>query len=127
MLIQPSIDELEKISEDRYLIATLASRRARDVIRGKRILTEEKEVSIVSQAAKEMASGYIGFNDRRCETCTHLCEEKEIVKTRAFDKAEKDSARMIVKLACGNEASPKAGITVGLNNFCDLWEKLEEK
>jgi len=60
MLIQPSIDEMQERYEDKYLLATLASRRAKDLLQGKRSITEEREINPVSQAAKEIAEGLIG-------------------------------------------------------------------
>ena len=63
MLIKPSIDELENISEDRYLITTLAARRSKDLVQGLKAITEEEEVSKVSQAAKEMAEGLITYKE----------------------------------------------------------------
>lgn len=63
MLIKPTIDELESLSEDRYMIATLAARRSRDLVQGKRPITEDAEVNSVSQAAKEMSEGLISYKE----------------------------------------------------------------
>lgn len=63
MLIKPSIDELEKINEDRYLLATLVSKRSRDLAVHKRALTEEECENTVSQATKELAEGLYTFKE----------------------------------------------------------------
>lgn len=55
MLIEPKIDELEKLTESRFDLAILAAKRARDINdRG-----EKEESNIISQAAKEIAAGKI--------------------------------------------------------------------
>lgn len=59
MLIQPSIDELEEKVGDRALLATIAAKRAKDILMGKRPITDEAEVNPVSQAAKEISEGFI--------------------------------------------------------------------
>ena len=63
MLIKPSIDELENMVEDRSSLALLAAARARDILKGKRPITEEAEVNPVSQAAKEISEGLIGLRN----------------------------------------------------------------
>ena len=63
MLIKPSIDELERVSEDRYLVATIAAKRAKEILLGMKPITEEAEVNVVSQAAKELGEGLIGYKD----------------------------------------------------------------
>lgn len=63
MLIKPSIDDLESRVEDRSTLALLAAARARDILKGKRPITEEAEVNPVSQAAKEISEGLIGLRN----------------------------------------------------------------
>lgn len=46
-----------------FLFATLASKRSRDLVQGKRPITEDAEVNPVSQAAKEMSEGLISYKE----------------------------------------------------------------
>lgn len=67
MLIKPSIDELENIIPDRSALVTLVAQRSRDLVMGKKAITEEVEVNPVSQAAKEVAECLIGMKEREME------------------------------------------------------------
>lgn len=68
MLIKPSIDELEKISEDRYFLATLVSKRSRDLAMHKRALTEEECENTVSQATRELSEELYTFKESEPDT-----------------------------------------------------------
>ena len=57
MLLYPSINKLRETS--RYSLVILTSKRARDIVDGKRPLTEEVSERPVSQAAKEIAADMI--------------------------------------------------------------------
>ena len=59
MLLYPSINKLREKTTSRYSLVILTSKRARDIIDGKRALTEEVSERPVSQAAKEIAADMI--------------------------------------------------------------------
>ncbi len=59
MLLYPSINKLREKTTSRYSLVILTSKRARDIVDGKRALTEEVSERPVSQAAKEIAADMI--------------------------------------------------------------------
>lgn len=65
MLLYPSINKLAEKADSKYTLAVLTAKRARDIIDGKPILTEEESERPVSQAAKEIYEDLITF--RRAE------------------------------------------------------------
>lgn len=61
MLLYPSVNDLQTRTDSKYTLVTLASKRARDIIDGKPILTEEQSERPVSQAAKEVVMDKITY------------------------------------------------------------------
>ncbi|MDD5823914.1 MAG: DNA-directed RNA polymerase subunit omega [Firmicutes bacterium] len=61
MLLQPAVKELQKRTDSKYTLVTLTAKRARDIIDGKPILTEEAMERPVSQAAKELVQDLISY------------------------------------------------------------------
>ena len=61
MLLYPSVYKLQEKTDSRYSLCILAAKRARDIIDGKPILTEEESERPVSQAAKEIADDLITY------------------------------------------------------------------
>ncbi len=61
MLLYPSVNKLQEKTDSRYSLCILAAKRARDIIDGKPILTEEESERPVSQAAKEIADNLITY------------------------------------------------------------------
>lgn len=59
MLIEPSVDVLEERVDNRHVLAILAAKRARDLLLGSRPITPEECENPVSQAAVEIAEGFI--------------------------------------------------------------------
>lgn len=59
MLLYPSINKLREKTTSRYSLVILTAKRARDIVDGKRALTEEVSERPVSQAAKEIAADMI--------------------------------------------------------------------
>ena len=59
MLLYPSINTLREKTTSRYSLVILTAKRARDIVDGKRALTEEVSERPVSQAAKEIAADMI--------------------------------------------------------------------
>ena len=61
MLLYPSVNKLQEKTDSRYSLCILTAKRARDIIDGKPILTEEESERPVSQAAKEVAADLITY------------------------------------------------------------------
>ena len=61
MLLYPSINTLNEKTDSRYSLVMLAAKRARDLVDGKRAITEEESERPVSQAAKEIAEDLITY------------------------------------------------------------------
>ena len=62
MLLYPSINKLNEKTDSRYSLVMLAAKRARDLVDGKRAITEEQSERPVSQAAKEIADDLITYS-----------------------------------------------------------------
>ena len=61
MLLYPSVNDLQEKTDSRYSLVILTAKRARDIIDGKPVLTEEASERPVSQAAKEIADDMISY------------------------------------------------------------------
>ena len=61
MLLYPSINELSEKTDSKYTLAILTAKRARDIIEGKPILTDEECERPVSQAAKEISEDLVSY------------------------------------------------------------------
>lgn len=61
MLLYPSINELSEKTDSKYTLAILTAKRARDIIDGKPILTDEESERPVSQAAKEISEDLLSY------------------------------------------------------------------
>ena len=61
MLLYPSVNKLQEKTDSRYSLVMLTAKRARDIIDGKPVLTEEESERPVSQAAKEVAADLITY------------------------------------------------------------------
>ncbi len=62
MLLYPSVNTLNDKTDSRYSLVMLAAKRARDLVDGKRAITEEESERPVSQAAKEIAEDLISYS-----------------------------------------------------------------
>lgn len=62
MLLYPSVNTLNDKTDSRYSLVMLAAKRARDLVDGKRAITEEESERPVSQAAKEIADDLISYS-----------------------------------------------------------------
>ena len=62
MLLYPSVNKLQEKTDSRYSLCILTAKRARDIIEGKPILTEDESERTVSQAAKEVAEDLITYS-----------------------------------------------------------------
>ena len=62
MLLYPSVNKLQEKTDSRYSLCILTAKRARDIIEGKPILTEEESERHVSQAAREVAEDLITYS-----------------------------------------------------------------
>ena len=61
MLLYPSVNKLQEKTDSRYSLVILAAKRARDLVDGKRAITEYESERPVSQAAKEIAQDLITY------------------------------------------------------------------
>ena len=59
MLLYPSINKLREKTTSRYSLVILTAKRARDLVDGKKALTEDVSERPVSQAAREIAADMI--------------------------------------------------------------------
>ena len=62
MLLYPSINVLQDKTDSKYSLAVLTAKRARDIIDGKPILTEDECERPVSQAAKEISQDLVTYS-----------------------------------------------------------------
>lgn len=60
-MLYPSINEIRKKADSRYTLVILAAKRARDIIEGKPVLTEEDTERPVSIAAHEIVEDLITY------------------------------------------------------------------
>ncbi len=67
MLLYPSVNKLQEKTDSRYSLVMLTAKRARDIIDGKPVLTEEESERPVSQAAKEVAADLITYTRKEEE------------------------------------------------------------
>ena len=56
------VNKLQEKTDSRYSLCILTAKRARDIIEGKPILTEEESERPVSQAAREVAEDLITYS-----------------------------------------------------------------
>ncbi len=60
MMVKPTVtDLLHKIDDNRYSLVIMTSKRARQIAEGATILTKEKDRSVVTLAADEIAEGKV--------------------------------------------------------------------
>ena len=60
MMVKPTVTELlQKIEDNRYSLVIMTSRRARQIASGDAVLTKEKDRSVVTLAADEIAEGQV--------------------------------------------------------------------
>ena len=60
-MLYPSINEIRKKADSKYTLVILAAKRARDIIDGKPVLTEDKTPRPVSLATHEIAEDLITY------------------------------------------------------------------
>lgn len=59
MMVEPSVTELLKKVDNRFELVTLTAKRARQLSKGDKPLTDKKEESTVTLAADEIAEGKV--------------------------------------------------------------------
>ena len=60
MIVKPTVTELlEKVGGNRYSLVIMTAKRARQIANGDPVKTEEKDRSVVSLAADEIAEGNV--------------------------------------------------------------------
>jgi DNA-directed RNA polymerase subunit omega len=60
-MIKPSIDELLKNVESRYMLVTVISKRAREIVEGEEILVKTAQLKPVNIAVEEFYAGKIDY------------------------------------------------------------------
>ncbi len=60
-MIKPSIDELLKNVESRYMLVTVISKRAREIVEGEEILVKTAQLKPVNIAVEEFYDGKIDY------------------------------------------------------------------
>ena len=76
MMVKPTVTELlEKIEDNRYSLVIMTSRRARQIAEGDTILTKEKDRSVVTLAADEIAEGKVIMINEEQESPEQKIEE----------------------------------------------------
>ena len=64
MIVKPTVNELLKHAENRYSLVIATSKRARQIAKGDKPMTEVNEKSSVTLAANEIAEGKIEIIDK---------------------------------------------------------------
>lgn len=60
MLVKPTVAELlKKVGDNRYSLVIMTAKRARQIASGAPVMTKEKDRSVVSLAADEIAEGKV--------------------------------------------------------------------
>ena len=67
MLLYPSVNELHEKTDSQYTLVMLTAKRARDIVDGKPVLTEEQAERPVSQAAREVHQDLITYKKNDAE------------------------------------------------------------
>ncbi len=67
MLLYPSINLLQEKTDSRYSLVILTAKRARDIIDGSPVLTEEESERPISQAAREVAADLVTYRRQDAE------------------------------------------------------------
>lgn len=63
MLLYPAIDELKEKVDSKYTLAILASKRARDIVDGKPVLTIAENDNPLSVATAEIGDDLISYTE----------------------------------------------------------------
>ncbi|MBR6801846.1 MAG: DNA-directed RNA polymerase subunit omega [Eubacteriaceae bacterium] len=78
-LISPSIDSLLEKVENKYVLALLSAKRARELFEGDDVTIDEYYINKVTTAINEIDKGKVtyvhGADDEECEECEEISEE----------------------------------------------------
>ncbi len=78
MMVKPTVTELlEKIEDNRYSLVIMTSKRARQIAEGDTVLTKEKDRSVVTLAADEIAEGKVKMIEDEEEQAEQVEEVEE--------------------------------------------------
>ena len=61
MLLYPSVNKLQEKTDSRYSLCILTAKRARDIIEGKSIITEDERERPVSEAPREVTEDLVKY------------------------------------------------------------------
>ena len=65
MIVKPTVNELLKHAENRYALVIATSKRAREISKGDKPLTDVKEESSVTLAANEINEGKVTITSKQ--------------------------------------------------------------
>ena len=87
-LIEPSIDELLTKVENKYVLALLCAKRARELFDGDEPLIDEFHINKVTTAINEIDQGKVSYEkieedpeDEQCEGEIIMCEADDFLKS----------------------------------------------
>ena len=76
MMVKPSMTELLKKIDNRFELVVATAKRARQLSKGERALTDKEEESTVTLAADEIAEGKVNIKQENIE----VVENEEVVE-----------------------------------------------
>ena len=77
MIVKPTVNELLNYAENRFALVIATSKRAREISKGDKPLTDVKEDSPVTLAANEINEGKVTINET-IEDSNVIIEENEV-------------------------------------------------
>ncbi|MDO5041172.1 MAG: DNA-directed RNA polymerase subunit omega [Peptoniphilus sp.] len=103
-MIIPSFEQLEKVTDSRYSLSVLVSKRARKIVNGSDPLIETENIKPVSIAIEEAVKGAIVYNEpmsdkmykakieeERAEKIEELRKQKQGTKESIYMRTGEDS------------------------------------
>ncbi len=93
MLVKPTLDELLPKTENRYTLAVLVAKRARQLMNGALPMVQSETPNMVTLSCEEIAEGDVTAIPGKHEVC--IPERPEVIEARRLAAAAKeDSARL---------------------------------
>ncbi len=94
MLLYPAVDLLKTKVDSKYTLAILASKRARDIIDGKPMLTINETYKPLSVATSEISEDLISYRRSAApaETAAEEVSEEDAAEAEAVEEAAEEAA-----------------------------------
>lgn len=77
MIVKPTVNELLNHAENRFALVIATSKRAREISKGDKPLTEVNEESPVTLAANEINEGKVIINEKKADNNVAIEENTE--------------------------------------------------